>query len=210
MTTKIKNSINKLKSISASLLIFSCIFLISPVDVSAGTITPENHLKKYTTEQLAQTNPYMIWESYCREQNEPYSEVGEDENMKIYYEYTTKMLSSTSYDKDYNYLYALLYNLNRYEWRAAGGGTGFAHGLERIPGETNWIILSTTLPQEDIPITKIMEKIKKLYGTEPFIAEDKKEMQKNIAIIEANLQKLKNHDPSLYSKVSKYITSQER
>lgn len=210
MATRIKNSINKLKSISASLLIVSCIFLISSVDVFATTITSENYLQKFTKEQLEQTNPYTIWEGYRKEQSEAYSETGEDENMKIYYEHTTKMLSSPSYETNYKYLYTILYNLNRYEWKTVGGGTGFAHGLERLPGETNWIILSKTLPQEDIPIAKTIENIKKLYGTEPFVIEDKKEMQKNIELIEDNLQKLKTDNPQLYKKVSKYIISQER
>jgi hypothetical protein len=205
MTTQIK-----LKSISAFLLVLSCIFIISPTNAPAATITLENYLKKYTKEQLAQTNPYMIWESYRKEQNEPYSEVGEDENMKIYYEYTTKILSSQSYEANYKSLYTILYNLNRYEWGAAGGGTGFAHGLERISGETNWIIISKTPPQEDIPVEKTIENIQKLYGTEPFAIEDKKEMQKTIELIEDNLQKLKTYDPQLYKKVSKYIINQER
>lgn len=227
------NALKILLSLLLVLILFWAIGCSQDHTTTANTddkeweISVTKHLTQFDKDKLEKTSPAKIWQLYLKEQNrgeDGFSEAEVDDYMKnYYYTYTkTTLMHSPTYKTDYEYLYMILDNYNRYAARAIGGGTGFGHYEERLSGETNWIIISKVLGKEDISVPLLIGKIKRKLGTEPSIpyskdifksmadyektkAAERKEMEDELTIIKLNLEKLKAENADLYYKVSKYI-----
>lgn len=230
---------NKTSTFKISLSLLLALTLLSVIGCSQDHTTTANtddkeweisvtkHLAQFDKEKLERSSPDKIWQLYLKRQNrgkDGFSEAEVDDYMKnYYYAYTkTVLVHSPTYKTDYECLYIILDNYNRYASRAIGGGTGFGHYEERLAGETNWIIISKVLEKEDISVAPLIDKIKVKLGVEPLIpyskdifksradyektkAAEQKEMEDEIQIIRLSLEKLKAENADLYYKAAKYL-----